>query len=192
VRRVAAIHTGVALASLSSDRVPGFTRPYPKQAALERQGPARWRPFPAADVTLHDSSGKAVHLSEYQGKNVLLVFFLGGRCQRCLEQLERFGQEKASFAKLDTELVAVSPDSASDLKRLEAMAERYPFRQLSDTGGAAARKFNAYDEFEDLPLHGTYLINRRGEVWWFRSGSDPFTNVAFLKKEIPRMEAWTQ
>jgi peroxiredoxin/Tfp pilus assembly protein PilF len=190
VRRVAAIGSGVALASLSSDRVSGFTRPYPRLADLEKLGPARWRPFPAADVALHDSSGKAVHLSEYRGKNVLLVFFLGGRCKRCLEQLESFGKEKASFAKLDTEMVAVSPDSAEDLKPLETMAAKYPFRQLRDTAGAAARKFNAYDEFENLPLHGVYLINRKGEVWWFRSGSDPFTNVEFLKKEIPRMDAW--
>ncbi len=58
--------------------------------------------------------------------------------------------------------------------------------------GHALRKrprLKSYDDFEDIELHSTILIDKLGRVHWARSGGDPFTDVAFLTKELARMNA---
>ena len=60
---------------------------------------------------------------------------------------------------------------------------------LSDTDHANARRFTSYDDFEDIELHSTILIDTRGRVHWKRTGGDPFTDTEFLLKELKRMNA---
>ena len=61
---------------------------------------------------------------------------------------------------------------------------------LSDPKGKAARVCKAYDDFEKLDLHATLLIDRNGRVWWYRTSTEPFFDLAFLKQEIVRMDSW--
>ncbi len=171
----------------------GFTPSvYRSNGDLERLGPAAWRPFPATAFNLADANGKPVRLSDYRGHNVLLVFTLGAGCKQCLEQLETLGKEKAAFDALDTRLVGVSSDAPPVARSFMRENPNYPFLLLSDPTGATRRAYKAYDDFEKIELHATVLIDRVGRVWWFRSGGDPFTDVAFLKSEIARMDAWNR
>ena len=50
-----------------------------------------------------------------------------------------------------------------------------------------ARRFHSYDDFEEIELHSTILIDRKGRVHWARVGSDPFSDTAFLTKQLERM-----
>jgi peroxiredoxin/tetratricopeptide (TPR) repeat protein len=163
---------------------------YRSTPELERLGPALWQPFPAAPFTLADPNGKMVRLSDYRGHNVLLVFTLGAACQQCLEQLDALGKEKRAFDALDTRLIGVSSDAPLVAHSYLKSQPNYPWLLLSDPTGAVRRAYKAYDDFEQLELHATVLIDRAGRVWWFRSGGDPFTDAAFLKAEIARMDAW--
>lgn len=58
---------------------------------------------------------------------------------------------------------------------------------LSDTDHVNARRFTSYDDFEDMELHSTILIDTRGRVHWKRTGGDPFTDMDFILKEVKRM-----
>ena len=58
---------------------------------------------------------------------------------------------------------------------------------LSDTDHANARRFRSYDDFEEIELHSTSLIDKEGRVYWARFGGDPFTDLAFLEKQLKRM-----
>jgi hypothetical protein len=58
---------------------------------------------------------------------------------------------------------------------------------LSDPRFENARRFKSFDDFEELALHSTILIDRRGRVHWARTGGDPFTDFDFLFKEIKRL-----
>lgn len=67
--------------------------------------------------------------------------------------------------------------------------EDLPFRVLSDLEDHAnARRFLCFDDFEDLELHPTNLIDREGRLRWARTGGDPFMDMDFLLKEIDRIE----
>ena len=50
-----------------------------------------------------------------------------------------------------------------------------------------ARRFRSYDDFEEIELHSTTLIDKEGRVYWARFGGDPFTDLTFLEKQLKRM-----
>ncbi|MEQ1893038.1 MAG: hypothetical protein ABL998_10880, partial [Planctomycetota bacterium] len=52
---------------------------------------------------------------------------------------------------------------------------------------ANARRFTSYDDFEEMELHSTILIDTQGRVHWKRTGGDPFADVDFLLAELTRM-----
>ena len=60
-------------------------------------------------------------------------------------------------------------------------------RLLADPGHETARRFTAYDDFEEMELHATILIDRAGRVHWKRTGGDPFLDMEFLLAELRRM-----
>jgi hypothetical protein len=50
------------------------------------------------------------------------------------------------------------------------------------------KRYGAFDEFEDQPLHGTFLIDARGGVRFQRISADPFLDIEFLKNEAARVD----
>jgi peroxiredoxin len=84
-------------------------------------------------------------------------------------------------------ILAISPnkpeDNAAALKNLNLPAVRL----LSDRGYENTKRFRSYDDFEDMELHSTVLIDKKGRVYWSRNGGDPFTDMAFIEKQLKRM-----
>ena len=60
-------------------------------------------------------------------------------------------------------------------------------RLLSDQNHENARRYASYDDFEDIELHSTILIDGTGCVRWKRTGGDPFSNIDFLLGELNRI-----
>ena len=175
----------VGLQAKPRDSSPGSQRNY-KLTTLDHLGPNLWEPYEAPRLDAPDAKGKRVTLDEYRGRNVLLVFYLGEECPHCLEQLTEVTKRKDELWKLDTDVLAVSSDTP-EKNTASLRIGQLPFRLLSDTKFENARRFKSYDDFEDLALHSTILIDRRGRVRWARNGGDPFTDFDFLFKEIKRL-----
>ena len=95
-------------------------------------------------------------------------------------------QRKGDFEKQNTVVLAVS--SASPEKN-KASAELGGLcaRLLSDEDHENARRFTSFDDFEELELHSTILIDAQGRVHWKRTGGDPFTDMDFLLQSLKRM-----
>lgn len=166
--------------------VPGPERNY-LRTSLEKFGPNNWEPYAAPAFEVRDPAGKLVRLEEYRGRNVMLVFYLGEECPHCMRQLHDIGKKKEEWERLDTVLLAVS--SAPPKKNaagVKAQGE-LPFRLLSDDRHENARRFQSWDDFEDMELHSTVLIDRKGRVYWARFGGEPFSDTAFLVKQLERM-----
>jgi hypothetical protein len=64
-----------------------------------------------------------------------------------------------------------------------------PVQILSDDNHANAHRFHSYDDFEDMELHSTILIDKLGRVHWARNGGEPFSDMAFLAKQVERMNS---
>jgi len=179
-----AIATGVT--ATARDSSPGAQRNY-LRTSLEKFGPDKWEPYAAPALDVKDADGKRVTLDEYKGKNVILVFYLGAECPHCTRQLHAIGEKKADWDRLNAVVLAVSsatPDSnASGLKAFGDL----PIRLLSDDHFANAHRFHSYDDFEEMELHSTILIDKQGRVYWARNGGDPFSDTSFLVKQLERM-----
>ena len=185
---VAAKAAGITAAA--RDGSPETQRNY-LRTSLEKYGPEKWEPYPAPALDVRDASGKRVTLEDYKGKNVLLVYYLGQECAHCMEQLHKLGKMKDDWARLDTVLLAVSSQAPDkNAKAIKEMGD-LPWRLLSDDRHANAQRWHSYDDFEELELHSTILIDKRRRVYWGRFGSDPFSDGEFLVKQIERMNALT-
>ena len=145
-----------------------------------------WEPFDAPELNAVDAQGKTVSLKDFRGKNVLLIFYLGGYCEHCLTQLKEVIRRNQQLADLNTTVLAVSADLDAGLAQT-AKSLGVPFPLLSDPKHENARRFKAYDDFEEMALHSTILIDKRGRVHWSRTGGSPFTEFDFLIKEIERL-----
>lgn len=153
--------------------------------SLKKLGPSNWEPFEAPKLDCIDANGKRATLDQYKGKNVLLVFYLSESCVHCVEQLSKINSRMSEFEKQNTVVLGVSSTSPEANKESTKLAP-FRVRLLSDQNHENARRFASYDDFEDIELHSTILIDTDGKVRWKRSGGEPFTNVDFLLKEIKR------
>lgn len=156
--------------------------------SLDALGPMNWRPFQAPDLQVLDVDGKQVKLSDYAGQNVLLVFFLGEACVHCVGQLKTINDRMADFEAQNTVVLAVCSATPDKLKQSDTLG-KVNVKFLSDKNHANARRFSSYDDFEEIELHSTILVDKQGRVRWKRTGGDPFTNMDFLLGELKRINA---
>ncbi|MBX7134685.1 MAG: redoxin domain-containing protein [Fimbriimonadaceae bacterium] len=154
-------------------------------AVLDRLGPSNWQPFSAPALNCLDVDGKPVTLDQYRGKNVLLIFYLSDQCVHCMEQLSKVTAKISDFEANDTVVLAVSAAKPAANKASGPLAA-FKIALLSDPDHSNARRFASFDDFEDMELHSTILIDRQGRVRWKRSGGEPFANVDFLLSELKR------
>lgn len=155
---------------------------------LDTLGPMNWKPFNAPKLDVVNGEGKQVTLENYAGKNVVLVFFLGDACVHCVGQLKSINDRMADFTTQETVVLAVcsaAPDSFSKSTVLEGVNVTF----LADKNHENARRFSSYDDFEEMELHSTILIDKAGKVRWKRTGGDPFMNIDFLINELKRVNA---
>ena len=157
---------------------------------LAKLGPFRWHPSAAPDWSLSDQHGKQVALSDYKGKPVLMVFYLGSGCAGCMEQLDVFAPKVTAFADAGVQIIAVSTDSADGLQKTFEKAKEgkaFGFPIVSDAALGAFKAYRAFDDFEHIPLHGIFLVDGEGLVRWQDISYQPFRDANWLLEECKRL-----
>jgi peroxiredoxin len=164
-----------------------------KRPPLDSLGPFRWSPYAAPDWKFADAGNNEVSLSECKGRPVLLVFYLGGGCAHCIEQLTLLADKSKDFEERGIRIVAVSSDRAGLRSTATAKGrDTFPFPLVSDQSLKTFKAYRAYDDFEKMPLHATFLIDGGGKVRWQDISYEPFTDVTFLLAESRRLLAFGQ
>lgn len=116
----------------------------------------------APDFELQDQHGTPVRLSQFRGRNVVLVFYplaFTGVCQGELAALRDFDA--------DAQLLTVSVDSVF-AHRAWADREGYTFPLLSDfwPHGQVAQAYGVFDDTKGLARRGTFVIDGEGVIRW--------------------------
>jgi peroxiredoxin len=119
----------------------------------------------------------------------VILFFLGGKCPHCMQQLEAFGKAIKDFAALEADLVAVGSDDRAATRALKENRDKiaFPMPLLCDPKLDVFKLYRAHDDFEGQPLHAIYLIDARGQVRYRRISAEPFLDVDFVKTELARV-----
>jgi mycoredoxin-dependent peroxiredoxin len=120
----------------------------------------------APGFTLKNQDGAEVSLSDYAGKQaVLLVFYPFAFSGICTGELCSARDDLGSFQNDDVQLLAISCDPTFSLKAW-ANQEGYQFPLLSDfwPHGAVAESYGVFSADLGFAFRGTFLIDSGGVV----------------------------
>ncbi len=137
----------------------------------------------APNFTLYDKDGKAVSLSDFAGKKVILYFYPKDNTPGCTRQACAFGGAYAQFKNKNAEVIGISRDSvASHVK----FAEKHslPFILLSDPELAAIKAYGVWQEKKMCGKVGmgvvrtTFIIDENGVIEKVMEKVKPDTNAS--------------
>ena len=124
----------------------------------------------APTFTLADQNGKPVKLQGFRGThNVLVYFYPKAMTPGCTVQACGLRDVKSELAKLDTVVLAISPDPVARLSKF-AQRDALNFTLLSDEDHAVADKYGVWDlkKFMGREYMGivrtSFLINKEGRL----------------------------
>ena len=123
--------------------------------------------IPAPDFTLPSTPDQKVSLSEFKGKNVILVFYPADWSPVCGDQLALYNEVLPMFKKRQAEVIGISVDGI--WCHLEFSKERkYRFPLLTDfePKGAVAKLYGAYREKEGTSERALFVIDGKGIIRW--------------------------
>ena len=155
---------------------------------LDSLGPFRWTPPSAPQWKLTTNDGLIFGSEKFRGRPYIAIFYLGGECVHCAEQLAAFSPRVKDFLDAGIEIVAISIDDTKGLiasvndNKAEMKIPLIPNMDLS-----VFKKFRVFDDFEKQPLHGTFLVDGKGFIRWQDISYEPFMDHNFLLLESRRL-----
>lgn len=122
----------------------------------------------APEFNLFSSDKQEINLSDYRGKNVLVLFFPLAFTGVCTKELCAVRDELASYQDLGAEILAISVDSFATLAKFKS-EQGYQFPLLSDFNRAVSRAYGAlYEEYvlgmKGVSKRSAFVINADGIV----------------------------
>jgi mycoredoxin-dependent peroxiredoxin len=122
----------------------------------------------APDFALKNQHGETVRLSQFRGRQAVVVVFypwaFSGVCGGELQELQRHLEE---FQNEDVALLTISCDAMYAL-RAYADREGFTFPMLQDfwPHGEAAMSYGVFEPNVGIALRGTFVIDKAGVVRW--------------------------
>lgn len=129
----------------------------------------------APNFNLKDQDGKAVKLSDFKGKKLLLFFYPKANTSGCTQQAGNVSDAAPEFKKLKVAAVGISPDEQKDQKKFDDK-NSLGFPLLSDTNHEVA---DAYGVWGEKSMYGkkymgiirsAFLIDDKGKILkaWYK------------------------
>jgi peroxiredoxin Q/BCP len=118
----------------------------------------------APDFTLPSQRGDLVHLADYLGKRVVVLYFYPkDNTPGCTAEACAFRDSYEVFTEAGAEVIGISSDSVDSHERF---AGRYqlPFVLVSDSGGVVRKQYGVPNTLGILPGRVTYVIDLDGVV----------------------------
>jgi mycoredoxin-dependent peroxiredoxin len=125
---------------------------------------------PAPEFTLKDQDQKDIKLSDYRGKNVVLMFYPLDWSPVCTDEHACFMSRLGDFEKLNAQVLGLSVDSHWSHKAFaEKMGVRYPLLADFHPRGAVADKFGMYHADKGITGRAIVIIDRAGNIAWLKN-----------------------
>jgi peroxiredoxin len=128
-------------------------------------------------LDLPDANGRTRHLTEFNNRNVMLVFFLGSECSHCALQLRKLVNDARGEVSKDTEIIAVSSEPIKDSSRIAEMLGITPKDHVQVLVDETLGAFRAFGCHDGRPLHGLFLIDRKGVIRAKYVGTSAFSDT---------------
>jgi len=122
----------------------------------------------APDFSLYSSDKVLTHLSDFKGRNVVLLFFPLAFTSTCTKELCATRDDITLYKQLDAEILAISGDSPQALARYK-MEYELNFKLLSDYNKVTMRAYDTmYEEFSlgmlGVAKRSAFVIDGEGSI----------------------------
>jgi peroxiredoxin Q/BCP len=126
----------------------------------------------APDFDLPATGGRQVKLSDYLGKNLIIVFYPKDQTPGCTQQLCALRDDTALFQGLNTEFLGSNPDSMESHEKF-ATSQSYQFPILVDANRTMAKAYRALKEDGKGIQRTVYIIDAKGVIRFAKQGLPP-------------------
>lgn len=121
----------------------------------------------ASDFTLRDVDGRTVHLSDYLGKNVVLINFWATWCAPCMGEMPHLERLYQTYKEQGLVVLSVSMDGPESVANVAPTVRRlgltYPILLDEET-----RVVGSYNPKKDAPFN--VIIQRDGTIYKTKVG----------------------
>ena len=122
---------------------------------------------PAPEFILKDQDQNDVKLSDYRGKNVVIVFYPLDWSPVCTDEHACFAGNLAQVEKLNAQVIGLSVDSTWSHKAFaEKMGVGYPLLADFHPRGVVADKFGVYHADKGITGRAIVIVDKAGKVAW--------------------------
>jgi peroxiredoxin len=116
--------------------------------------------IPAKDFQLKDLNGSLVRLSDYRGKQAVLLYFWASWCPSCMEMKPQVAKLRSDVSRDKMEILGVNVGSRDTLERLLQIEKGHPtpYPVLYDDDSKVSRAY----QIQGIPVF--ILIDKEGSV----------------------------
>ncbi|HEX4958171.1 MAG TPA: redoxin domain-containing protein [Lacibacter sp.] len=139
----------------------------------------------APDFSLYASDRSKVSLSDFKGKNVLLLFFPQAFTGTCTEELCNVRDNIGLYKNADAEVIGISVDSTATLNKFKEL-EGYNFTLLSDFNKEVSALYGSIYEVWFSEMRG---VSKRSAFIVDKSGTVQYAEVLENADDVPDFEA---
>jgi len=139
----------------------------------------------APTFSLTSDTKETVSLTDYQGKNVVILFFPLAFTGVCTDELCTIRDEKSEYEALDAEVVGISIDSPFVLEEFKKQ-QKYNMPLLSDFNREASM---AYDTLYDTFVLGMNKVSKRSAFVVDKKGIIKYAEVLESAGDLPNFAA---
>jgi len=122
----------------------------------------------APQFTLKASDKSDVSLSDFKGRNVVILFFPAAFTGVCTAELCSVRDNMAEYAQLDADVLAISVDLPFTLNKFKE-EQGFQFPLLSDFNKEVSRAYGSiYEEwilgFKGVAKRSAFVVDREGKI----------------------------
>jgi peroxiredoxin len=140
----------------------------------------------APAFTLFDTDKKAISLSDYKGKNVVVLFFPLAFTGVCTTELCSIRDNIGVYNTANAEVLGISVDSLFTLGKFKE-EQKLNFSLLSDFNKTAATSFEVlYETFPAFEMHG---VAKRSAFVIDKEGVVQYAEICPTPGDLPNFEA---
>lgn len=122
---------------------------------------------PAPDFCLPTTPDQTISLSEFRGRNVVLVFYPADWSPVCGDQLALYNEILPMIKKRNAEILGLSVDGVwCHLAYRKDRKLRFPLISDFEPKGAVARSYGAYRQKEGVAERAIFVIDDKGVIRW--------------------------
>lgn len=141
----------------------------------------------APDFAAQDQDGKTVRLSDFAGKQtVLLYFYPKDQTPGCTKEACGFRDRMDELKKKQVTVLGVSKDDAASHKKFIAK-ENLNFTLLADTDGKLTEAYGAKMKDRDLSRRVSFIIDKSGRIVHVTDSASADKHLAETKEFIDKL-----